>query len=169
MTDITLSRTETKLLTAAAERGGAFDFPDSTKPSTRERTLGRLLRDGLIVAEDAGHALTPAGYRAIGIRPPRAKRSGVEADAAPRVTKNTTVLELLGRPEGASLLELTDATGWLPHTARAALSRIRSAGTALAKSKREDGTTTYRILPAEPAPVQRTRRPKGGAAEAAAA
>lgn len=172
MSETTLSKTETTMLLAAAERGGAFEFPDSTKPSTRERMLGRLLRDGLVVANDAGHVLTPDAYRALGLRPPRAKRNkpAVREEApgpAPRVTKGTLILQLLERAEGASLAELIEATGWLPHTTRAALSRLRSAGKPLAKSKRQDGTTMYRIEPDEPA--RRGRKPKADAqAEVAA-
>jgi hypothetical protein len=59
-----------------------------------------------------------------------------------------------------------EATGWLPHTTRAALSRLRSAGTELARTKREDGITIYLILPPEPAPARRTRKSRGEAAEA---
>ena len=161
MTDFTLSKTETKLLLAATEaERGLVIFPDTTKPSTRERILGRLLRDGLVTASEDGatHHLTPASYQALGLRPPRAKRpTAAAADAAaPRVTKGTLILELLGRGEGASLAELTDATGWLPHTTRAALSRLRSAGKPLAKSKREDGATAYRLVTEEP--IRRTRK-----------
>ena len=52
---------------------------------------------------------------------------------------------MLGREDGASLDELMEATGWLAHTTRAALSRLRSSGQTLAKSKRADGRTAYRI------------------------
>lgn len=168
MTSVTLSKAETSLLVEAAGRGGALEFPDATKPSTRERTIGRLLRDGLIVAQEAGHMLTPAGYRSVGLRPPRAKASQPAAATEPRTTKSTVILELLERGEGASLAELREVTGWLPHTTRAALSRIRSGGTVLTKGKRDD-VTVYRILPEEPAPVRRTRKPRPEAAEAAAA
>lgn len=175
MTPITLSKTETTLLLEAAGGDGAISFPDSVKHSSRERILGRLLRDELIAIGGAGHALTPAGYRAIGLKPPRANRSAAASienqnTSAPKPTKGALVLTLLGREEGASLSELTDATGWLPHTTRAALSRLRSAGTPLAKSKREDGTTSYRIAAEEPVAPKRGRaqRQRPEVAEAAA-
>jgi hypothetical protein len=173
MSDITLSKTETALLVAAAETGGLLAFPDQTKPATRTRFIGRFERDALVATDEAGHRLTPAGYRAIGLRPPRrAKKAAADKDgspapvvaSAPRGAKQTLVLELLRRGEGASLPELIDATGWLPHTTRAALSRLRSSGTELTRTKREDGTTTYRIVP--PAPARRTRRARGEAAGA---
>jgi len=65
--------------------------------------------------------------------------------AAP--SKISTVLELLRREEGATLAELVEATGWLPHTTRAALTGLRKKDHSLEKSKRGD-TTCYRILEA---------------------
>jgi Protein of unknown function (DUF3489) len=60
-------------------------------------------------------------------------------------TKHERVLELLQRKEGASLAELVAETGWLPHTTRAALTRLRQSGHELQKEKRETGETAYRI------------------------
>lgn len=40
-------------------------------------------------------------------------------------SKKDAVITLLGRPQGASLAEIVDATGWLPHTARAMLTGLR--------------------------------------------
>ena len=168
MSDVTLSKTETALLVAAASAGGLLVIPDATKPATRTRLIGRFEREGLIVAEEAGHRLTPTGYRAVGLRPPRPNRAATQTGAAaprgepsnagPPGTKQALVAELLGRGEGASVPELMEATGWLPHTTRAALSRLRSSGTELCRSKRDDGVTSYRIVPPEPAPARRTRK-----------
>ena len=55
------------------------------------------------------------------------------------------MIALLERDTGATLDELIAATGWLPHTTRAALTGLRHKGFALDKSKRQDGTTVYRI------------------------
>jgi Protein of unknown function (DUF3489) len=60
-------------------------------------------------------------------------------------TKQALVLELLQRKEGAGLAELVAATGWLPHTTRAALTRLRQSGHELEKEKRDTGETAYRI------------------------
>jgi hypothetical protein len=179
MPKIKLTKTETALLVAAASAGG-LAFPDQMRPATRTRLIARFERDGLISADEAGHHLTPAGYRAVGLRPPRRAKSegeGGNASAAPLTapaapapcgTKQTLVLELLGRGQGASLPELMKATGWLPHTTRAALSRLRASGTELTRTKREDGTTFYRTLPPEPTPARRTRNARDEAAEAVA-
>ena len=47
------------------------------------------------------------------------------ASATPRLTKTATVVALLGSDGGATLAELIAATGWLPHTTRAALTGLR--------------------------------------------
>ena len=60
-------------------------------------------------------------------------------------TKQARVIALLERDTGATLDELVAATEWLPHTTRAALTGLRHKGFVLDKSKREDGTTVYRI------------------------
>ena len=67
--------------------------------------------------------------------------------AAARVTKAGTVLALLQREGGATLAELVEATGWLPHTTRAALTGLRKKGHTVERSKRGD-LTCYRIAAA---------------------
>ena len=81
---------------------------------------------------------------------PKPARQGRRAAAAPPEvkrgeTKQTRVITLLGRDSGASLSELIAATGWLPHTTRAALTGLRHKGFVLDRDKRADGTTVYRI------------------------
>src|SRR4051794_19097504 len=49
------------------------------------------------------------------------------ATGAERQTKKATVAALLGRAEGASIEELMSATGWQPHSVRAALTGLRKA------------------------------------------
>ena len=67
--------------------------------------------------------------------------------SAPRGgTKLAEVVELLQRDRGATIDELIDATGWLPHTTRAALTGLRKRGFALAidRTDKERGSI-YRI------------------------
>jgi hypothetical protein len=60
-------------------------------------------------------------------------------------TKRALIIELLRRSDGASLDELVAATGWLPHTSRAALTGLRHKGFVLEKGLRPDGKSIYRI------------------------
>lgn len=69
------------------------------------------------------------------------------------ITKIALVLALLRREGGATLGELVQATGWLPHTTRAALTGLRKKGHAIARGRvRPDGVegssnaTCYRIV-----------------------
>ena len=66
-------------------------------------------------------------------------------------TKQALIAGLLGREQGATLDELIAATGWLPHTTRAALTGLRRKGCTLEKSTREGGTAAYRIMPPDKA------------------
>ena len=63
---------------------------------------------------------------------------------ARRGSKKGLVLGLLRRADGATLDELVTATGWLPHTTRAALTGLRKKGHVVEKTKRDDATC-YRI------------------------
>ena len=65
----------------------------------------------------------------------------------PRTTKASLVLSLLRREQGATLDEIVSATGWLPHTTRAALTGFRKKGHPIDKAKRDD-QTCYRIVTA---------------------
>ena len=71
-------------------------------------------------------------------------------------TKQALVVRMLERDGGASIAELAAAMGWLPHTTRAALTRLRQSGHELAKEKRETGETAYRI--ANRVPQTRSRK-----------
>ena len=67
----------------------------------------------------------------------------------PEVTKSQMVLDLLQRPDGCSLDDLVVATGWQPHTTRAALTGLRKKGHQLASWKPESGSRVYRIVSTE--------------------
>jgi hypothetical protein len=64
--------------------------------------------------------------------------------AAPAMSKIGRVLGLLQRDEGASVRELIAATGWLPHTTRAALTGLRKKGHVIDRTGRGE-TTCYRV------------------------
>src|SRR5829696_4501964 len=114
-----------------------------------------------------GLRITSAGLCAIGIEPEAESTSQGRSDceepaqehkarkgragdrhrsAAPRSgSKQALIIGLLSREEGATLANITAATGWLPHTARAALTGLRHKGYALTSSKETGGARTYCI------------------------
>jgi len=63
-------------------------------------------------------------------------------------TKTEKVRAMLARPQGATIAAICKATGWQPHSARAALSGLRKAGDTIERAAPgEDHKTesVYRI------------------------
>ena len=66
--------------------------------------------------------------------------------AAPRDgSKLARVIDLLQRSDGVTIPNLTEATGWLPHTTRAALTGLRKRGYAVIRERIGAGDSIYRI------------------------
>ena len=86
-------------------------------------------------------------------------------------SKQALLVNLLGRAGGATIDDLTGATGWLPHTARAALTGLRKRGFAVERISLDRGESAYRISAPEPEPASKRKRRGGrvGSAKAAAA
>ena len=82
-------------------------------------------------------------------QPKPARQNSKAAKPAPAAnqggTKQARIVALLERDTGATLDELVAATGWLPHTTRAALTGLRNKGFVFDKSKSQDGTMVYHI------------------------
>ena len=60
-------------------------------------------------------------------------------------SKLARVIGLLQRPDGATIPNLTEATGWLPHTMRAALTGLRKRGYAVVRERVDARDSIYRI------------------------
>ena len=169
---MTLTDTHLVLLSAAARhQDRLLPRPDHIRGRAADALATKLVRVGLVEEvtvrsgqphwreDDStlfGLRITPEGLAAIGVD--EGDRSGtqkataaMQALRAPRPgSKQAVILDLLQRDQGASLDELIAATGWLPHTTRAALTGLRQRGYGLTRSKAADGRTVYRIL-SEPA------------------
>lgn len=135
---------------AALMRQGFADERETDDPAAVNRVDGDI---------NHGIFITPAGAAAIGIdlvddggdmaTGAAAAASATPVAAIPTHTprtssKSSAVVTLLGRTQGATLPELIAATGWLPHTTRAALTGLRKKGHAITRGKR-DGVTCYTI------------------------
>lgn len=68
----------------------------------------------------------------------------VTSPTAPRETKIGKVVELLKRKQGATLDQIVTATGWQPHTARAAMTGLKKKGHTIERTA-VDGVSLYRI------------------------
>jgi hypothetical protein len=67
------------------------------------------------------------------------------ATASKEPSKTEKMLSLLKRSEGAMLNELVEATGWLPHTTRAALTGLKKKGHRIERTK-VDGVSRYTLV-----------------------
>jgi len=77
------------------------------------------------------------------------KRAGAQKAAAagrpPASTKRALLIGMLERAEGASVAEIGQRLGWLPHTVRAALTGLRHAGREVTRRKDAEGLSVYRL------------------------
>ena len=88
---------------------------------------------------EAGRAASKAQHSPVAPAQPHAPGGG---------TKQALVVGLLSREGGASCKDLASATGWLPHTTRAALTGLRQKGYCIERTQREDRSSVYRITAA---------------------
>ncbi len=110
-----LTRAQHAILThaLAQTQGKVLWFPETLKGGARIKVLTSMHNAALIepgIAEPEVYVATATGLQAIGItvQAPRAKREG---------TKQAVLIELLTRAEGATLPQMTEATGWQVHYA----------------------------------------------------
>jgi Protein of unknown function (DUF3489) len=142
-----LTHTQQAVLTAAADHPAhrIGQFPENLKGAARTKVLASLTARGLIRQKGKHHVLTKAGLAALG----REQPAPAAAEGAPRRTRENTkqaaMIALLRRPEGATLAQLIERTGWQSHSVRGALALMkRHAGTAVTSEKVE-GVRTYRL------------------------
>jgi Protein of unknown function (DUF3489) len=110
--------------------------------------ITRAGRDAIGVEEEVAENSPPASKVDSGLNRSAAKGpSGVATTVAPRAgTKQAHVIQMLSAKTGASLEALVDATGWLPHTTRAALTGLRKRGFLIQRSRDGSDTSIYRIV-----------------------
>lgn len=79
------------------------------------------------------------------------RTKSAKAPAKPRASKTEHLKMLVSSPAGITVEDLSAKLGWLPHTTRAALTRMRQAGIALEKLDPDEGSRQcrYRIAGAK--------------------
>src|SRR5262245_37281317 len=76
-----------------------------------------------------------------------ATASASGGEQPPASTKRAQLIGMLERPEGASIAQIGQRLGWLPHTVRAAITGLRKAGREVKRSKNADDQSVYRFVP----------------------
>jgi hypothetical protein len=159
-----LSDMQLILLSTACQRedGSLLPPPDTLGGQTLRirKAVTALIKAGLAIEVEAtdearswrkandtlfGVVISDAGRERIA---PAVEEPQVEAAPPSSVSRPTSkiagVIALMRRAEGASLTEMVEQTGWLPHTTRAALTGLRKKGHAIVRGDR-GGVTVYRL------------------------
>ena len=140
-----LTDTQRALLEAAAQhpQKKLTHFPDTLKGGARIKVLTAMRNAQLIeasAAEPEVYVATATGLQEIGIttQPPRTTREG---------TKQAVLIGLLSRAEGATLPQMTEATGWQVHTVRGAMAGAlkKKLGLEITSEKQTGTDRVYRI------------------------
>ncbi len=152
-------------------------FPDNIKGGARKKVLDGLFNRALITTDSTDWFVAAEGYDALGVaRPaptpapqdaPEAVASPLVADPAlggnvavceadgakeakPRTRENSKqaeVIRMLQRPEGATVQQICDATGWQAHTVRGTFAGAfkKKLGLTIVSDKPQGGERIYHI------------------------
>jgi hypothetical protein len=118
--------------------------PETGTAAAEERKAAKKAHAGARGAHVApAKTKSPKKAKATKKTPQPAKESG----AAKEGSKAAKIIDLLKRPNGATLLEIMKAAGWQAHSVRGFISGTltKKMGLAVASEKAEDGERTYSL------------------------
>lgn len=174
MSTIPLTSAQHAILVHAVEHtGGKIEwFPDTVKGGARKKVLDGLLNRALVTARGTDWFVAAAGYDALGRPRPQptpksenplpadleadvaaaeaswAQQASGEAKPPTRAhSKQAQVLRMLRRPQGATIRQICEATGWQAHTVRGTFAGAfkKKLGLNLVSEKPAGGERIYRI------------------------
>jgi hypothetical protein len=132
-------------------------FPDHIKGGARQKVINSLFKRALITYDGKDWFVAAEGYEALGVPRKEAISSQVIDDVIEAATKATSrtrnnskqaqVIALLQRPEGATIAQMVQATGWQKHSLRGCIagSLKKKLGLEITSSKADGIERTYRI------------------------
>jgi len=171
-----LTATQITVIKAAAVRpdGNIEPLPANLRGGARTAVIDGLLARDLITKfqcpDHVAHYLTDAAYAAVGckrkvpapVTPDPEIEAAVsaaeamwaqekQAAAKPRTRENSkqaTVIQMLQRPDGTTVQQVMQATGWLAHTVRGTFAGAlkKKFGLNIVSEKSSGSKRTYRIL-----------------------
>ena len=171
----TPSDTQSLILSRASTRPGnlALPLPEGLHGAAAKMAIGRMIKLGWLDEIEAnlrrkeplwretgdGHGTTliatEAGLEAVGIDPVVVKTMAGLRDAKPEAiaaaqrpgTKQAQLIAMLRAPEGASIAEIAEATGWQQHSIRGAISGSlkKKLGLTVTSEKVSERGRVYRI------------------------
>lgn len=170
MTTTQLTPAQHAILAYALEHtDGKIDwFPDNIKGGARKKVLDGLFNRALITSDGIHWFVAAEGYDAMG----RARPAPVPLEADPEIeatvaaaeatwakelaeakprtrehSKQATVIQMLQRPEGATVQQICETTGWQAHTVRGTFAGAfkKKLGLTIVSDKAQGGERVYRI------------------------
>ena len=170
---ISLNPNQQAILEHAVQHSGGKIawFPEHIKGGARAKVLEGLFKRALITPDGDDWVVAAEGYDALGLprpgalppvitlddpeleadvasaeanwqQPAKGKRVRTRADS-----KQALVIGLLQRPEGATIAQIMEATGWQQHTVRGTLAGTlkKRLGLTITSAKEAGGQRVYRI------------------------
>lgn len=163
---IQLTITQLAVLTHAHEHteGKIVWFPDTIKGGARQKVIDGLANRELITSKRNNWFISAAGYEALGL--PRKgsmrlqaldtviKATSVSTDEPAKIprtrdnSKQAQVIAMLKRPEGATIAQICEATGWQPHTVRGTLAGTfkKKLGLEITSTKETGAERVYKVV-----------------------
>ncbi len=123
------------------------DLKPVKKFTDRKTAVGRIWKAiQALTPAPAQHAAPAAPKKAKATKQAKAKDDATAAKGARQGSKKAIVLELIRRPDGASLKEIMEATDWQAHSVRGFISGSlgKKMGLNVESFKRADGERAYR-------------------------
>lgn len=154
-----LSPTQQQILHHAAQHnsGKLIWFPDNIKGGARTKVIDSLTKRGLITPDKTDWFVSEQGYEALGLphREPinpavldSVNEAQVTQTQKPRSwdnSKQAQVVAMLKRPEGATIHQICEITGWQAHTTRGVLAGVlkKKLGLNITSSKEAGSERVY--------------------------
>ena len=174
MTTSQLTPAQHAILAHALEHsdGKIVWFPDNIKGGARKKVLDGLFNRALITTDGADWFVAAEGYDAMGRPRPTPDPAPVHPEADPEIeaavaaaeatwakeraftkprtrenSKQAQVIAMLRRPEGSTVRQICEATGWQAHTVRGTFAGAfkKKLGLAIVSDKPQGGERVYRI------------------------
>ncbi|WP_307753640.1 DUF3489 domain-containing protein [Xanthomonas albilineans] len=151
-----LTPTQHAILTHAHQHteGKITWVPDNLNGGARKKVLESLFNRAFIKQNRNAWIITAQGYKALGVpRKVPVSAKAIEAvieQAKPRTRENSKqaqVIAMLKRPEGATIAQICEATGWQSHTVRGTFAGAfkKKLGLSIISEKALGGERVYRI------------------------
>ncbi len=160
-----LTTTQQTVLTHAHQHteGKVVWLPDTIKGGARQKVIDGLANRGLLTSILNDWFISAKGYEAIGVQrrgPVTLKALDTVIDAAtaapaeraktPRICDNrkqAQIIAMLRRPEGATIAQICESTGWQSHSVRGTIAGTlkKKLGLDITSTKEPGAERVYRI------------------------